>query len=211
MATNEHEAPVAGTRRATRIRTAGLLALAVAAAGVATIVTINAVAQPAPVVPAPVSPAPVSPAAVVVPTDIPGVGPIHETGWIGGCTGQRQTLDCSLANRVSVVANGQIISVATIRLPADTRRPVMLIQVPLGIYIPADVTLAIDNSATTQVLEVQTCDGAGCYAGFEVPAEFIAAMQLGGVFSIQFQALDRSAIAIPISLTGFTAAYAAVQ
>ena len=50
-----------------------------------------------------------------------------------------------------------------IRVPADTRAPVALVQLPLGLNLPAGAKLQVDDGKTSD-LQIQTCEERGCYA-----------------------------------------------
>jgi invasion protein IalB len=55
--------------------------------------------------------------------------------WSVQCsTGARDApVDCAIEQRAVVSESGQLLTLFTIRVPADTRKPVMMIQTPLGL------------------------------------------------------------------------------
>ena len=58
---------------------------------------------------------------------------------------------------------GQLIVLINIRVPSDTRAPVAVIQLPLGLNLPAGAKLQVDDGKVTD-LQIQTCEARGCYA-----------------------------------------------
>lgn len=105
---------------------------------------------------------------------------------------------------------GQLLVAVSIRIPPDTHEPVLLIQTPFGLHLPAGLKLAIDDVAITS-LPLQTCDGNGCYAAQVVSAELLGSLQRGNNLTVTFQDTTKRDIAVPVSLNGFTAAYQKIQ
>lgn len=85
-----------------------------------------------------------------------------------------------------------------------------MIQLPLGLFLPAGITLQLDGQKPEQ-LEVQTCDQKGCYVGSAISAKMLDAMKQGEKMTIAFQDLPKNKISVPVPLKGFAAAYQKVQ
>ena len=132
--------------------------------------------------------------------------------WSVQCsTGARDApVDCAIEQRAVVSESGQLLTLFTIRVPADTRKPVMMIQTPLGPFLPGGISIDVDNANTVK-LDYQTCDAKGCYAGAPVSDEMLQSMFRGQKLNLTVQALNKQPIKIPLDLTGFTAAYRKVQ
>lgn len=134
--------------------------------------------------------------------------PAQGTGdaWASRCvSGTRQgPLECTLSQR-AVTKQGQLVGSVTIQLPAGAA-PVMIVSVPLGIFLGAGITYAIDANPP-KALELQTCDRTACYAETGLPAELITAMQGGQKLNITFQNMQKQPVTLPMSLIGFTAAF----
>jgi len=86
----------------------------------------------------------------------------------------------------------------------------MLLQTPLGLYLPSGVRLTVDG-VTAETLALQTCDTRGCYAGGKVSPELLAAMKNGTTLSIDFESLQRQPLNVPMTLSGFTASFAKIE
>ena len=101
---------------------------------------------------------------------------------------------------------GQLIVLVNIRVPADTRAPVALVQLPLGLHLPGGAKLQVDDGKATD-LQIQTCENRGCYAGSPIAPDLLAALRSGKQLKVSFQNLGKENITIPIPLTDFAATY----
>ena len=150
----------------------------------------------------------------------PGGGNVSAAGsatsqppsWSVGCAATERTaaLNCALEQRVFVANTGQLIGSVSVRLPGDTKEPVMTITTPLGLFLPAGISIAIDED-TAQMLEVQTCDAHGCYAESPVSDTLLTKMFKGKKLNVGFQDLSKRPINLSLSLTGFSGAYARIK
>jgi invasion protein IalB len=86
-------------------------------------------------------------------------------GWATRCSAaaRQAPLECVIEESVVMNGTGQLVVGVTIRVPNDTRSPVLLIHLPLGLYLPAGVKLQVD-AAEPVGLALQTCDGSGCFS-----------------------------------------------
>jgi invasion protein IalB len=123
---------------------------------------------------------------------------------------RRENLDCSVEQQVVLVKTGQQLLSVVVRIPPDSRQPAMMIHLPLGLFLPAGVTIQLDQQKPER-LEVQTCDLKGCYAGSAVSDKMLAAMKDGERLTITFEDLPKNKISVPVPLKGFAAAYQKIQ
>ena len=128
--------------------------------------------------------------------------------WSSQCSavGRSEKLDCTVVQRLFVKDTGQLIGSVTVRVPADAKEPMMMIQTPVGLFLPAGVSIDVDDK-NQQQLELQTCDANGCYAGSTVSDDLLKSMLKGKQFNIKFQSLKKKQIDLRVSLAGFAAAY----
>lgn len=119
-------------------------------------------------------------------------------------------LDCVMEQRVVMSNTGQLLAAVTVRMPADSQTPVLMVRTPFGLHLPAGLKLAVDDNPVA-ALPLQTCDGSGCYAGDVVSAELLEALKRGTTLSVTFQDTTQRDIAVPVSLNGFSAAYAKIH
>ena len=101
---------------------------------------------------------------------------------------------------------GQLIVLINIRVASDTRTPIAVIQLPLGLNLPAGAKLQVDDGKTAD-LQIQTCEQRGCYANTPIAADMLAAMKSGKQLKVSFQNLAKEVISIPMPLADFAAAY----
>jgi invasion protein IalB len=128
--------------------------------------------------------------------------------WVSRCTSitREAPLECAIEETAVLTKTGQLIVLVSIRVASDTRQPVALVQLPLGINLPAGAKLQVDDGKVVD-LQVQTCENRGCYANTPVSPEFLTALKSGKQLKVAFQNLGKEIITIPMPLTDFAAAY----
>ena len=97
-----------------------------------------------------------------------------------------------------------------VRVPAETKKPVMLLLVPLGIYLPAGVKVQVGQDAAKTV-PLQNCDGTGCLAEYAITEPELAAMLKGQGLTISVQDRDKQPVSVQVPATGFPAAYGKIK
>jgi len=131
--------------------------------------------------------------------------------WASNCSSvERQARpECAISQRV-ITTNGQLVGSITLRVPADSKDPVAMVQMPLGLFLPAGVTLDVDGTQPL-AFPLQTCNATGCYTGFVLPAGMLERMFKGEKLNVTFQYLDRKSVVLPMSLAGFTEAFGRIR
>lgn len=129
-------------------------------------------------------------------------------GWVARCSSASRSapLECAIEQTAVLTKTGQLIVLVNIRVPADTRSPVALVQLPLGLNLPAGAKLQVDEGKATD-LQIQTCEARGCYANLPIAADMLAALKTGKQMKVSFQNLAKESITIPMPLTDFAAAF----
>ena len=124
----------------------------------------------------------------------------------GGETGQ-----CYMAQNVALRESGQrLVHVAVGYSAKGDGRPAALLTVPLGVFLPAGVAVAIDGGEPRRV-PLEYCIAAGCRALLPLDPDTESALKAGRQAQVIFQDLTRREIAVPISLLGFTAGLRALR
>lgn len=138
--------------------------------------------------------------------------PVQTPGWTARCfsAGRQSQLECTLEQQVVVQQTGQQISMVTVRLPGDTKQPVMMIQLPLGLFLPAGLTLQVDE-AKGQVLAIQSCDQRACYVGLPITPELLESLKKGQRLSLGIQSMNREPVTIAHTLNDFASQYQKIQ
>jgi invasion protein IalB len=146
---------------------------------------------------------PATPQAEPVPAAAPAA-----PGWAARCTSASRdaALECAIEQSAVLSKTGQLIVLVNIRVPSDTHTPVAVVQLPLGLNLPAGAKLQVDDGNAVD-LQIQTCENRGCYASTPIAPDLLAALKSGKQLNVSFQNLAKETIAIPIPLADFAAAY----
>lgn len=116
-------------------------------------------------------------------------------------------MSCSMVQNIVVAKTKQRLLTVTIQPQAKAGAYALVLFLPHGLYLPAGVRLEIDGK-NSQKLVIQTCNAKGCYAGGPIAAKILGALKSGGMLKVSFAAANRKVINVPVSLAGFTAAFA---
>ncbi|WP_456756563.1 MULTISPECIES: invasion associated locus B family protein [unclassified Bradyrhizobium] len=151
------------------------------------------------------TPAPAPAAAAATPqADASG----SNTGWVARCTSASRDapLECAMEQTAVLTKTGQLIVLVNIRVPGDTRTPVALIQLPLGLNLPVGAKLQVDDGKAVDV-PIQTCEARGCYINAPIAADVLAQLKSGKQLKVSFQNLGKETISIPMPLADFATVY----
>jgi invasion protein IalB len=131
-----------------------------------------------------------------------------QPGWAARCTSASRDapLECAIEQTAVLTKTGQLIVLVNIRVPSDTHTPLALVQLPLGLNLPAGAKFQVDDGKAID-LQIQTCENRGCYASTPIAPELLAALKSGKQLKVSFQNLGKETISIPMPLTDFAAAY----
>ncbi|MCP1336255.1 invasion associated locus B family protein [Futiania mangrovi] len=87
---------------------------------------------------------------------------------------------------------------------------ILALTVPLGIYLPAGIEIAIDGGEKTRI-PVDVCQPNGCAAALKLEGAMLNRLKNGSRAVITFQNIQMRPIDVPLSLLGFTAGFAQVK
>jgi len=152
------------------------------------------------------------PAAAKAPAPTAQAAPAPAPGWVTQCAAVSRTspLECRVEENAVMNNTGQLVVGFSIKVPSDTRAPVALIHLPLGLYIPGGLKLQVDGGQSL-TYPLQTCDASGCFVGTPVDAGLLEQMKHGQQLKVTFQNLQRADIAVPLPLADFATSYAKIQ
>jgi invasion protein IalB len=167
---------------------------------------------------APKKGAPAAPAHTPAPQAAPSPSPEPQAaqppapGWVSRCSSlsREAPLECAVEETAVLTKTGQLIVLVNIRVTADTHQPVALVQLPLGLNLPAGAKLQVDDGKVID-LQIQTCENRGCYSNTPVSPEMLAALKSGKQLKVAFQNLNKEVITIPMPLADFAAAYEKIK
>jgi invasion protein IalB len=138
----------------------------------------------------------------------PAAGAAPQPGWAARCTSVSRAAppECAMEQTAILTKTGQLIVLVNIRVPADTHTPVALVQLPLGLNLPAGAKFQVDDGKAAD-LQIQTCENRGCYASTPIAPDLLTALKSGKELKVSFQNLAKETISIPMPLVDFAAAY----
>ena len=133
-------------------------------------------------------------------------------GWVARCSSASRgaPLECAIEQSAVLTKTGQLIVLVNVRVPAETRAPVALVQLPLGLNLPAGAKFQVDDGKTSD-LQIQTCEARGCYANLQISPDVLAALKSGKQLKVSFQNMAKESISIPMPLADFGAAYEKIK
>jgi invasion protein IalB len=148
------------------------------------------------------------PAAVAPQGEAAPAGTPPPAGWAVRCAsaGREAPLECAMEQTAVLSKTGQLVVLINIRVAGDTRTPIALVQLPLGLNLAAGTKLQVDDGKIAD-LPIQTCEARGCYATGPVAPELLAALRSGKQLKLSFQSLAKETMTIPVPLADFAAAY----
>jgi invasion protein IalB len=149
-----------------------------------------------------------APAAAPAPQQQGDAAPAPQPGWAARCSSVSRDapLECAIEQNAVLTKTGQTIVLINIRIAPDTRTPVALLQLPLGLNLPVGAKLQVDDGKAVD-LQIQTCENRGCYASTPIAPDLLAALRSGKQLKVSFQNMAKETIAIPMPLGDFAAAY----
>jgi invasion protein IalB len=145
-------------------------------------------------------------AAAALPAVASSAAAQENAAWRVECSGDGKTLDCRAVQQMINREDKQIVVQLVARVPADTKAPVLLIQLPLGLNLTEPVQIKIDNGAVEKV-PVQTCTAGGCLASLPLKDPMLAALRGGTTLKITVSDTNKRTINIDVPLLGFGLAY----
>jgi invasion protein IalB len=144
-------------------------------------------------------------------TSLLGHGPAEAqepapAAWRVECTGDGKTLECrALQSLVNREDNKQLVALISVRTPSDTKTPVMMLQLPLGLNLAEPVQLKVDDGPVEKQ-QVQTCTNNGCFVGMQLNDKMVAALRAGTLLKITMQDSNKRSISLDVPLLGFSLA-----
>lgn len=116
---------------------------------------------------------------------------------------------CSIQFRVfNKEPRRQVLNV-TIGFFGKNRAPGAVFNVPIGVYLPAGLTLSVPGAQIVRIVYDQ-CTPKACRAPLVLTPEMIAAMKKAERGDVTIQDSRRKPVKLPLSLKGFTAGYDAL-
>lgn len=131
------------------------------------------------------------------------------TDWTLRCPAER-TPPCVLHQRVVNEEQEQLLEFVIDYRPAEATHTIV-IELPLGIFLPRGVKMVVDDTKEFTDLTVTRCLAGGCLVEDVASPEMLAAMRQGQKAVVVMGMPDGRNLAIVFSLSGFTSAQAALD
>jgi invasion protein IalB len=131
------------------------------------------------------------------------------SGWKVECDSQGTALNCRVTNRATEGGTGFVIAALGIAMASDTKKPILTLQLPLGLAVTDPVT--ISEETVSQPYSLITCDRAGCFARAPISDALIDKMRDGKqglrvAYNVVGPTLLKQTVTLTLPLDGFTAA-----
>ena len=133
--------------------------------------------------------------------------------WSTECTGSSRALDklvCSATQSILLAQSKELLFRIKVVVAAGSSAPVMEIQGPLNVYLPAGFSLSVDGAPLTKV-SVSNCNRRGCFGGLQLSDAMLASLKRGGSLKIGFSLGPDQAKTAETPLDGFTRAMQSIQ
>jgi invasion protein IalB len=128
--------------------------------------------------------------------------------WTVRCETRDTTNSCEMSQSMQIKGQSQPVSQIAIGRLNKTDPLKLVFQVPINVWIPDNVSLVVEEAATTIKANFTRCIPIGCFAEADLKDDMIAKLgkaTKGG--RLEFADAGRQKIAIPVSFKGFSAAY----
>jgi invasion protein IalB len=150
------------------------------------------------------------PEAAIPPQPEAGQAAPQQPTWSMNCANRNGGLDCRAVQSLFMKSTGRRLLSVVVHVPPDTKKPELLLQLPLGIYLPAGASLQIGKDEAKTV-PFKSCDQFGCLAEYAITEAEIAALSNGQDLKLTMVNLQNEPITLTVPSLGFADAYAKVK
>lgn len=138
-----------------------------------------------------------------------GSNPEVHGDWLVRCEGEDGTPTvCEAYRSLFLTESQQRILHIAVGQGAEEGEAVAIIIAPLGISLPEGMVIRVDEGWPAE-FDFQSCGADGCRVRAPLDAGMLDAMEAGTEMRVVVAELSGRRVAIPVSLDGFTAAFAA--
>lgn len=110
---------------------------------------------------------------------------------------------CFIFQNLVLREGGQRVLQIAIGFVPDTRDPIALLSLPLGISLPPGVSIELPTGEPMH-FPVERCEPNGCRAGLKIGRDFLQALLGADTMTVRFHDGRRQPIEVPLSLNGFS-------
>jgi invasion protein IalB len=130
--------------------------------------------------------------------------------WMVNCTNVPGGFDCRASQTLYFTKTRSRALTLVVQTRPSAKKPVLLMQVPLGVYLPAGVTLQIGKDAA-KTLPIQSCNQEGCFTEYALTDADISAMLKEADLTVSVQDLKKTPGTFKVPGLGFAAAFSKMK
>lgn len=131
--------------------------------------------------------------------------------WVRNCDTTGEFADkCFVRQRLTLKNSGDLLFEIAAGYPLGGDLPMLLLSAPLGIFLPAGITIEVDDTGEYRAV-VAYCNHDGCHAYYRMTDELYRMFRLGRSLNVSFLDGTRRAHRFQVSLNGFSAAIDSVK
>ena len=123
---------------------------------------------------------------------------------------QSASSPCELVQRLAVKDSGQTVFLFTSLRSSKGDGLVGIISVPTGGYLAPGMEMRIDDRRPFKLL-YETCNPAGCHAGFPLAGRVLADLSTGKAATVRVWSTKTNSVDVRISLNGFARGLSALR
>ncbi len=116
---------------------------------------------------------------------------------------------CAIVQNLVLKQGGQTVMRAIVGLAPEQNQPFALFTLPLGVLLPPGVALKIDEDEPLQ-FPYEICQPDGCKAILKLDDATLDKLKKGTKAEVTFHGAGHRAVNVPLSLKGFSEAFAAL-
>jgi invasion protein IalB len=117
--------------------------------------------------------------------------------------------DCKAVQRLTAQGGGETVFLFTV-VRGSQGSPVAIVSIPLGGYIAPGIELSVDRKKPYKLL-VETCNAAGCHAGFPLSGRIDKELRSGKLAGFRLWTAKDKPADVSVSLKGFAEALARLE
>ena len=113
---------------------------------------------------------------------------------------------CVLSKALVDPTSHKLMVAVTFRVAPPDRKPVMKLLLPVDLYLPAGVTLAIDDGKS-KTLQFETCIGGGCLAPVPLDSALLQRLRKATGIKVGYRTVDQKPVDLTLKLDGFAKSF----
>lgn len=130
--------------------------------------------------------------------------------WAVNCATVQTELTCVASQSFFVQETGQRFMTVSVNPPRGSKKTTLVLQLPLGIYLPAGVSMQFGKAAA-KTIPIISCDQNGCMAEYTATDAEVKSMLSGESLLVAVQTRDQKPLSVNVPFAGFDTAYSKLR